>query len=513
MPEFEGIPPPTVDDLMAIYTMLQAGGANLPPLIPSSTPGESAGGSKRAKASVHIDARRQYIALATACNPRCGSRSGARLMSTITGHLFQQLWFDWIRGTELALFASVWKIPEAEADEISRIPPSRRAAIKPQESYMADAACFGVSLLTLGITTHAIELMDDGIMKADLNRSVVLQKQPTLELWDAGRAKGPREMAICDASSMTQVTHFAANDEWVLFAGAGTRRQVPPVRGYSAGYEAIGIVDIDQGRLEPRWAARHVHPVLVPVPGRLGRSAVLRLDFFLGEPMVTFFEDAGDGSGDVIFWCSAFAPIESCQSGMLVSDHSSCFGLPRGCSLECVARLRKRDGECILIVGTNRPVGTRDRFIEVPEGHCFPRSNSIRNLRTMGTDLVTVSDSLFGLYSPGCSPISHLFEVWDCNDTSKPLKVIQLATQFVLPSLGAPPSAAAAAVKKNLRRKVEALYGFLFHWVDNKLHVIEARSELTVITLDLPRGDDSSAAWVPGLHVWCPYPLHRRITP
>ncbi|KAH3761887.1 hypothetical protein Pelo_6280 [Pelomyxa schiedti] len=509
---------PSVDDFMAVYSMMQASGADLPPPRSISTFGPD-GNCAKFQPSVLIDARRQYLALAAACNPRCGSRSAARLMSTITGHLFGRLWVDWIQGTHLTFSVSVWKIPGDEADNESHIPQSQKQAVIGQaERFMGNLSLFQISALTLGVVRLPLDLVDDSAIKVDMGRSVGMIEPPTVVLCDVNLGRGRRQMTICDESSIptTNISHLVANNDWVVLA---------------AGWHTIGVVDINRERLEPRWATkRQIHPGLVT----LGDNCILRLDFFLGEPMVTYIKDDGSGDimfcccafspaesaaagvlvsehstcfglphgGDIMFCCCAFSPAESAAAGVLVSEHSTCFGLPHGFPLETVARLRKRGGECILIVGTDRP-DTQNKFIEVPEGHSASRSNRIKNINTMGTDLVTISDSLFGLYSPCSAATSHLFEVWDCNDTSKPLKVIHLATQFVLPGAGVPPSAA-AVVKRNQMRKVEALYGFLFHWVDRKLYVIDARSELTVLTLELPREEDTSGAWVPGLHVWSP---------
>ncbi|KAH3764481.1 hypothetical protein Pelo_3657 [Pelomyxa schiedti] len=384
-----------------------------------------------------LDAHGQCLALVVSSVPRCGVKSAACLMSTITGHLFRQLWDDWIMGTEAKFLLTAWQLPEG-------YDPTMAAALvcKPLRSFS-----LGISRLTCGITSRvADKACDSWSWPIDWNRSLIMMDNKLIMRDLSGGDANPKDTGLYDFGG--GVKNVATSDRWVAFGG------VAGVGNSGIQVHFLRIVDISGATPET--------DVLIP-----GREALfIRCDFLLGELVGTWawVRNAPNGTDFIVSFQFEVYGIHTFQRDPSHIAITTRISTPAGrYRVESLARLRKRSGECVFIVGLQ---------------FC--------------PSVYQVSDSMF------CLSNGFSCEIWDCNNTDKPLKVIPLFTLHQ-PTLPVNPEYLWNAV---------ALSGFLFHFRGKQLKVIDVATQTAVLKLDMPTSGDCTPKQLL-LHVWSP--VHLRI--
>ncbi|KAH3732494.1 hypothetical protein Pelo_16672 [Pelomyxa schiedti] len=424
-------------------------------------PGERKGGPHRdIEMTSCIRARSQFIAFAAASLPRCGIKSPAKLIATISGHLYRELWCNWIAGTVQEIMITAWISPDDAANPDV-----------PLDGVAVRTYSVAISRLTLGITGENrgdVELETKWI---DWKRAVMKGDFSKIMLCDSSLGPKPQYFSLNDKSTMIGVSNVAVSADWVIFDGIGTS-------GVFQSEPVIGI-----SRISPHMlldGSAEITTVRIP-----SESIVVRIDFLLGQPVITLLQFPVSGIM-VKYWFIVIDPEQTQQVGMLTSETRTSINMSSSERVDALLRMKRRDDVNVFFVGSSLQ-GHHGTVVVMEGSEDLYRDLSW--LESNGRNLSQINETLFCVGVDTASATTRLCEIWDCNDTHQPLKVINLSI---------PPSPWVG----NGKWKLVANSGFIFHFVGREVQVVEAASGETVITLCVPR--DELNIGQPAMTVWSP---------
>ncbi|KAH3764248.1 hypothetical protein Pelo_3895 [Pelomyxa schiedti] len=399
--------------------------------MPTTTPASRAAKQQPRTCGRSISAVSQILALGAGAHPRCGTTSPARFTTPTALHL---LWDDWVKGTERRFVITLWFKPES----------STRFS-------------FGASLSTLGLTTAvAVASIDGGLAwTVDWDSYVTTRGCSKLVFCDRAAVGGPRreeavlvQDTIQDVYPITEFVSAAVSSRKVAFGLASER--------FGGRNQWLGGVDIPVG---DKLGAKP-KPWFLPL---MGWQAFVRVDYLLGEFFLVYIQlpKSGLSLGSVVEVTLMRLDMgEGSDTGH--GDTSIKVPVIKQC-FSSIVRMRKHSGEYTFIT-----VWRTGGAAELQEGRLGVPFENLKWLNTTCLDVTALSENLFCLLSPS----GYSCEIWDCNDTSKPLKVIQLVS---------PDSRIQQQISKLMGHS-----GFLFDIVGNKVNVIDSFTEFTVLSLDIP---------------------------
>ncbi|KAH3744149.1 hypothetical protein Pelo_14465 [Pelomyxa schiedti] len=396
-----------------------------------------------------LDGRCQLVALSMGSHPRCGAHSPVRLLNAASGHLLRRLWDDWFVGTAEMFLAMTWKVPSVFYQ------------IAHPEPCLAEIFSFGVSRLTLGITTSVfVGAGGIDIKWIDWNKYVTIGKQDG-NVYLCAKPEVTTLINLSDGVSDVNSTTLAVSSEMVAFGGVSTTtsRNVLAIAKISPYRRLIG-----KSKLKPAQ---------IPIPNGFHLTST---NFLLGELVVTLAKSPpphswSNNSEDLqAYWFLVVPTQETHVEKMMALATYTRIALPTSKKrISALLRMRKQSGECTYIIGAVNGATSVSSILEVPEGKEVQYSDM--KYISVGTHLSQINDSLFCLAAKD----GNICEVWDCN-ISRPLRFIQL--QFT--------SSPHPCYMTRFMWRLLASHGFIFHFVDQQLYVFDAATGATVLLQDVP---------------------------
>ncbi|KAH3714367.1 hypothetical protein Pelo_19123 [Pelomyxa schiedti] len=365
------------------------------------------------------------LALASGSHPRCGVKSPVRLLSGLVSCLLlRKMWDDWVIGTERRFIVSTKKMATDIKFLASRL--NKKDMFHPITIY------FGVSAVTLGVTREPkvvlIDVTDQAL--AGWSKSVYVEDDCHTVILRDSAGPVPTTVRLSTKQWVRGVRHLTASSEWAVFGGASAKTKE----------RCVAFVGISPYR--PITGTVQPNGVIFTIP--TGWS-VFRTDCLLGELVVTLVKAPADLAELALYLIMVVPTKGVTKEKMLAMASKTCVSLPASRNrVESIVRMRKQSGEHIFIVSTHsfdNQAWTRSAgsTFELPEGNTVEFSN-VKWLNTTGTDLSQLSESLFCvsscpfLPSKPNSPPPASCEIWDCNDTTRPIKLIQLLVLVPSPS-------------------------------------------------------------------------------